>query len=88
MADEQVPRLHKDTDLFRAALSFTERNFGFCARLLTVRRQCGDNAAARATTMTSLVARRITACYRFRLGRISVGLSACSLAGMAWRHIG
>ncbi len=34
MTDEQTPRLHEDTELFRAALNFTERDTGFSARLI------------------------------------------------------
>ena len=34
MADEYVPRMHEDKDLFRAALIFTERDTGFGARLV------------------------------------------------------
>lgn len=34
MAEERTPRLHEDAELFRAALSFTERDTGFSARLV------------------------------------------------------
>ena len=34
MPEEQAPRLHEDTDLFRAALNFTERDTRFSARLI------------------------------------------------------
>ncbi len=34
MSDAQAPRLHEDTELFRAALNFTERETGFSARLV------------------------------------------------------
>ena len=34
MAETKVPRLHEDTEMFRAALNFTERDTGFSARLI------------------------------------------------------
>jgi hypothetical protein len=34
MSDAQAPRLHEDSELFRAALNFTERDTGFSARLI------------------------------------------------------